>query len=66
MVITNVILSVMDGKDIKELRKRLNLSQMALAIKLGVNQVSVNRWENNKRKPSQLAVRQLERLARKN
>ena len=55
----------MDSKEIKAIRKRLGFTQTELANELGVNQVTVNRWENGKRKPSKLAVRQLERLARK-
>ena len=56
----------MNGKDIIALRKKLGLkTQKALADKLGVDQVTVNRWENGARKPSPMAVRQLERLMRK-
>lgn len=65
MVITNVILSIMDGKDIKQIRKRLGFTQKELADLVGVDQVSVNRWENGKRRPSKLAVRNLERLQKK-
>lgn len=59
------MLSTMDGKQIKQIRKRLSFTQKQLAELIGVDQVSVNRWENGKRKPSKLAVRQLERLKKK-
>jgi superfamily II DNA or RNA helicase len=51
------------AKEIKTLRKRLGLTQVALAEKLGMSFPSINRWENEKSKPSQLAwdrLRQLE------
>jgi putative transcriptional regulator len=49
-------------EQIKEIRKRLNLSQEELAKKLGVSFSSVNRWENGQTKPSKLARHQLELL----
>ena len=45
---------------IKDLRKRLNLSQEEFAQKLGVSFTSVNRWENGQAKPSKLAKKQIE------
>ena len=65
MVVTDVILLIMDAKIIREIRKRLGFTQKQLAELIGVDQVSVNRWENNKRRPSKLALRQLERLRKK-
>jgi len=55
----------MKSKEIKTLRKKLKLTQKGLAEQVGVDQVTVNRWENEARKPSRMAVRQLERLMRK-
>ncbi len=52
-------------KSIIALRKRLGLSQEKLAQRLGVSWHTVNRWENDKRKPSQLAIRELNRLEEK-
>ena len=46
-------------EQIKEIRKRLNLSQEEFAKKLGVSFTSVNRWENGQTKPSKLARRQI-------
>lgn len=48
--------------DIRQIRKKLNLTQEQLAQKLGVSWTTVNRWENNKTKPSNLAQKQIERL----
>ena len=56
----------MKSKDIKALRKKLKLTQKGLAEKVGVDQVTVNRWENEAARPSQLAIRQLERLRKGN
>ena len=52
----------MTGPEIKELRKRLKLTQQQLADKLGVHRVTVAEWETNHKRPSNLAKRQLERL----
>ncbi len=49
-------------EQIKEIRKRLNLSQEEFAKKLRVSFTSVNRWENGQTKPSKLARHQLELL----
>lgn len=49
---------------IKDLRKRLNLSQEEFAQKLGVSFTSVNRWENGQAKPSKLAKKQIEAFIR--
>lgn len=46
-------------EQIKEIRKKLNLSQEEFAKKLGVSFASVNRWENGQTKPSKLARRQI-------
>lgn len=47
---------------IKRLRGRLGLTQQALADRLGVSFVTVNRWENGQTKPSQLPWSQLRQL----
>ncbi len=51
------------GLLVKSIRERLGLSQEKLAAKLGVTFTSVNRWENGRRKPSPLAMRNIEDLA---
>lgn len=43
------------SEQIKEIRKRLNLSQEELAKKLGVRFTSVKRWKNGQVKPFKLA-----------
>lgn len=44
---------------VKEIRKKLNLSQEQMASFMGVSPVTVNRWENGKAKPSLMAQKQL-------
>lgn len=44
---------------ILQVRKSLNLSQMAFAKELGVSFTSINRWENGVQQPSALAIKQL-------
>jgi len=39
---------------VKEVRKRLNISQQDLATALGINFTTVNRWENGHVKPSKM------------
>ena len=52
----------MKAEEIKKLRKRLNLTQIGLAEKLGVTKTTVLNWEHKFAKPSKLAQRQLARL----
>ena len=52
----------MIGLDIKELRKKLKMTQQQLADKLGVHRVTVAEWEADRKRPSNLAKRQLNRL----
>ncbi len=53
------------SKVIRELRAGLSLTQEQFAAKIGVTYSTINRWENNKGKPSRLALRQLEKLQKK-
>ena len=50
------------SKKIKELRTALGLTQEQFAAKVGVTFTTVNRWENNKAKPSPLASQKIEKL----
>lgn len=52
----------MSGQDIKTMRAKLSMTQQALADALGVDRITVLRWENNQKKPSNLAKRQIARL----
>ena len=52
----------MTGPEIKELRKKLKMTQQGLADKLGVHRVTVAEWEAGNKRPSNLAKRQLVRL----
>jgi DNA-binding XRE family transcriptional regulator len=47
---------------LKEVRRKLGLTQEALAHRIGVSFTSVNRWENGQTNPSPLARRQIEEL----
>ncbi|MFP7754513.1 helix-turn-helix domain-containing protein [Thermodesulfobacteriota bacterium B35] len=47
---------------VKEIRKQLSLSQEDLARELGVSFATINRWENERAKPSKLAKAQFDRF----
>jgi len=51
---------------IKNIRLELNLSQEGLARELHMGFTSVNRWENNKSKPNQIARHALAELCKRN
>lgn len=44
---------------LKCIRKERNVSQEILARELDVSYATLNRWENNKSKPSRLAMRRI-------
>ncbi len=61
----NVLQDEADVADlIREIRRRLNVSQEKLAQRLKVSFPTINRWENSRAKPSPLALKQIEDLAR--
>jgi DNA-binding transcriptional regulator YiaG len=47
------------AETLKAMRKELDISQETLARALNVSYATLNRWENNKAKPSRLAMIQL-------
>jgi len=53
---------VITGEEIKELRKKLGLTQEELARLLGVGFSTVNRWENNKATPTGQSLVTLNKL----
>jgi len=53
----------MNGVNVKKLRRKMNVTQEAFAMELGVSVDSVRRWEQGVREPSALASKELERLA---
>ena len=55
----------MTGTEIKALRKKLKITQQGLADAIGVDRVTVARWETDQRRPSNLAKKQLARLSKK-
>ncbi len=50
------------SKMIRGLRTSLGLTQEQFAAKIGVTFSTVNRWENDRDKPSPLAMRRIEEL----
>ena len=44
------------AKTIKEIRNHLSLSQKEMAAALGVTFATVNRWENDRCEPTQIAI----------
>ena len=54
------------SKAIKELRKKLLVSQTELAEMLGVSFQTVNRWETEKYEPTIKAKRKLKKLFEEN
>lgn len=51
---------------IKELREVLLITQQELADLLGVTNITVNRWENNKSNPSLKEKRKLVKMFKEN
>jgi len=51
--------------EVRELRKRLGLTQDAFAFKLGVAPYTVRRWESGKTKPSKMAQKLLSEIETK-
>ena len=49
-------------KNIRKIRLEMGLTQEQFAAKLGVSFPTVNRWENQKAKPSPLAIQKLQKL----
>lgn len=50
-------MSVEFAKQVKHVREQLRLSQQQLAVALNVSFATINRWENSKVTPSNLAQR---------
>jgi len=50
------------GIDIKNLRKKLGLNQAEFAVKLGVAEFTVQRWEKRVTKPSRMAKQLIKEL----
>jgi len=48
--------------DVKKLREKLGLNQAEFAVRLGVAEFTVRRWDAGKTKPSRLAKRLIKDL----
>ncbi len=55
----------MTPKEIQELRKQLGLTQKEFAGRLGLDAISISRWERAKQRPKAVHQRRMARLARK-
>ena len=55
----------MKDKEIKELRKKLRLTQKEFAARLKVDPATVSRWERGEQRHSMSVKRRLARLAKK-
>ena len=55
------------GRDypVKELRERLGMTQAEFAREVGVDSITVSRWERGIRKPTPVAAKMLEMLAKR-
>lgn len=49
---------------VRDVRRRLGLTQEKFASRLGVSFPTVSRWENGKTTPSPLALRQLQEIVK--
>ena len=52
--------------EIKELRKKLKMTQQELADAIDIDRVTVARWETNQRRPNRVAEKRLARLSKRN
>lgn len=50
------------AQEIINLRRRLGMSQVMLAKRIGVSFATVNRWENHRHSPSKLALEKIKLL----
>ena len=57
-------MAAFDGS-IKEIRAKLGWSQEEMAYEIGVSLSTVQRWEQNSRRPSRLALKALESAMRR-
>ncbi len=55
----------MNKDTIKQIRETLGLTQEDFAREIGATGITVSRWERGKAKPSRMAVRNIEALARR-
>ena len=55
----------MKSEEILQLRKKMGLSIRAFADKIGVNKATIVNWEQGRRTPKGLALKELERMAKR-
>lgn len=54
------------GMDIKQVRLKLKLTQVSLAERLGVDPLTVRRWEKGVSAPSRMAQRLIDEFLKEN
>jgi len=52
----------MNGHQISMKRNTFNMSQDELAVLIGVSKYTISRWENNRNKPSRLAIKKINQV----
>ncbi|KKL65975.1 hypothetical protein LCGC14_2149640 [marine sediment metagenome] len=52
----------MTPKEIRDLRKQLGLTQKEFAGRLGLDAISISRWERGTQRPKAVHLRKMERL----
>ena len=55
----------MNTKEIQELRKQLGLTQKEFAGRLGLDAISISRWERGAQRPKAVHLRRMARLSKK-
>ena len=55
----------MNSEQIKQLRKRLGLTQKEIAARLKVDFITVSRWERGEQRPGRDALKRLARLEKR-
>jgi len=55
----------MTAKEIQKLRKKLRLTQKEFAGRLGLDAITISRWERNEQRPRPVHLRRMDRLSRK-
>ncbi len=54
------------GKDLKQLRKRMGITQEDVGKLMDVDPLTISRWERGTRKPMPVHLRKIERIKKKN
>lgn len=58
-------INIMESKEIQQLRKQLGLTQKEFAGRLGLDAISISRWERGEQRPRAVHLRRMARLSKK-